>query len=70
MGATPVTRIWDFKARLLLHCSESDDWTPGYPEAILLHKFEGSWKKDDQQPQAPSEATEQNPSPDEEPLYR
>jgi len=23
-----------------------DDWTPGFPEAVVLHKFQGSWKKD------------------------
>ena len=22
-----------------------DDWTPDFPEALVLHKFQGTWKK-------------------------
>ncbi len=21
-----------------------DDWTPGFPEAFVMHKFQGTWK--------------------------
>lgn len=25
-----------------------DDWTPGFPEAFVLHKFQGTWKTENQ----------------------
>ena len=25
-----------------------DDWTPGFPEAFVLHKFQGTWKMENQ----------------------
>ena len=53
----------------LLYCSkDSDDWTPGYPEAVLVHHFAGSWKNDDQQPEAALQAALQGA--DGVPLYR
>ena len=31
-----------------------DDWTPDFPEAAVLHKFQGTWKKDAQALQQPA----------------
>ena len=54
----------------MLHCSEDDDWTPGYPEAVVVHHFAGSWKNDDQQPPAALQAAVQGRVPEEGLLYR
>lgn len=68
--ATLVTEHASTDAGLLLHCSDDDDWTPGYPEAVLVHHFAGSWKNDDQQPHTALQAAVQGPVPEEGPLYR
>ena len=65
-----MTKSASTEVCLLLQCSEDDDWTPGYPEAVLVHHFAGSWKKDDQQPQAALQAAVQGPVLEKGPLYR
>ena len=30
--------------RLGVHPHRQDDWTPGFPEAAVMHQFTGSWR--------------------------